>query len=390
MPVSIARDAGLPSEIVDRGRIRELWPSVVVDDLVGGVYFPADGTINPGSAALALARAAVDRGVRYVPGTAVTGFRRAADGRHDVRGRRRGGGRRARRGPVDVGVGPARRCERRPLPGRARVGHDRRHAGRDGGPAVPARPRWLPLHPPSRRSVRDRCLRAEREAMGSIGRADRRVRRARPGLVAFRPGVTGRPGACPGPGRDRVRALPARPGELHARCQPPARVRARGAGAVRRCRAELAGDHLRARRRARRRRVDRRRVHDDGSRRGRCRPDGSMGEPAPLVARADRRVAGWSLRDALAEQAARDGARLAAVAAGSGLPGGRRRDGPGRRLGAAVMVRRSATHTPTRRGSRPFATRSARPARGSPCTTSRRTRSSRSRGRARWTACSGW
>ena len=81
MPVSIARDAGLPSEIVDRERIRELWPSVVVDDLVGGVYFAADGTINPGSAALALARAAVDRGVRYVPGTAVTGFRRAADGR---------------------------------------------------------------------------------------------------------------------------------------------------------------------------------------------------------------------------------------------------------------------------------------------------------------------
>ena len=80
MPVSIARDAGLPSEIVDRERIRELWPSVLVDDLVGGVHFPADGTINPGSAALALARAAVDRGVRYVPGTAVTGFRRAADG----------------------------------------------------------------------------------------------------------------------------------------------------------------------------------------------------------------------------------------------------------------------------------------------------------------------
>jgi 4-methylaminobutanoate oxidase (formaldehyde-forming) len=80
-PVSIARDAGLPSEIVDRERIRELWPSAVVDDLVGGVFFPADGTINPGSAALALARAAVDRGVRYVPGTVVTGFRRTRDGR---------------------------------------------------------------------------------------------------------------------------------------------------------------------------------------------------------------------------------------------------------------------------------------------------------------------
>ena len=80
-PVSIARDAGIPSEIVDRERIRALWPAANVDDLVGGVYFPEDGTINPGSAALALARAAVDRGVRYVPGTKVTGFRRGPDGR---------------------------------------------------------------------------------------------------------------------------------------------------------------------------------------------------------------------------------------------------------------------------------------------------------------------
>ena len=37
LPVSVARDTGLPSEIVDRGRIRELWPAAVVDDLVGGV-----------------------------------------------------------------------------------------------------------------------------------------------------------------------------------------------------------------------------------------------------------------------------------------------------------------------------------------------------------------
>jgi heterotetrameric sarcosine oxidase gamma subunit len=80
-PVSIARDAGLASEIVDRDRIRELWPAAAVDDVVGGVFFADDGTVNPGSAALALARAAVDRGVRYVPETIVTGFRRGPDGR---------------------------------------------------------------------------------------------------------------------------------------------------------------------------------------------------------------------------------------------------------------------------------------------------------------------
>ena len=81
LPVSIARDGGIASEIVDRERIRELWPAAVVEDLVGGVLFPGDGTINPGPAALALAKAAVDRGVRYVPETEVTGFRQRPDGR---------------------------------------------------------------------------------------------------------------------------------------------------------------------------------------------------------------------------------------------------------------------------------------------------------------------
>ena len=79
--ISMARDAGVEVELVDRARIRELWPAAVTDDLVGGVFFPTDGTVNPGSAALALAKGAVDGGVRYVPGTAVTGLRRSADGR---------------------------------------------------------------------------------------------------------------------------------------------------------------------------------------------------------------------------------------------------------------------------------------------------------------------
>ncbi len=79
--VSIARDAGVDVEIVDGARIRDLWPAAVTEDVVGGVLFPTDGTVNPGAAALALAKGAVDRGVRYVPGTAVTGLRRSPDGR---------------------------------------------------------------------------------------------------------------------------------------------------------------------------------------------------------------------------------------------------------------------------------------------------------------------
>ena len=73
--VGMARDFDIPVEVTERARIRELWPSAVVDDLVGGVLFPSDATVNPGDAALAFAKGAVAAGVCYVPDTEVTGFR---------------------------------------------------------------------------------------------------------------------------------------------------------------------------------------------------------------------------------------------------------------------------------------------------------------------------
>ena len=78
--VGMARDADVPVEVVDRARIREIWPAAAVDDLVGGVLFPTDATVNPGDAALAFARGAVDAGARYVPDTEVSGFRFAGSG----------------------------------------------------------------------------------------------------------------------------------------------------------------------------------------------------------------------------------------------------------------------------------------------------------------------
>lgn len=53
--IGMARDFDIPVEVVDRARIRELWPAAAVDDLVGGVLFPSDATVNPGDAALAFA-----------------------------------------------------------------------------------------------------------------------------------------------------------------------------------------------------------------------------------------------------------------------------------------------------------------------------------------------
>ena len=91
-----------------------------------------------------------------------------------------------------------------------------------------------------------------------------------------------------------------------------------------------------------------------------------------------------------------DGARPAAAAAAPRAPRGRRRVRPGRRLGAAAVVRaglvgsdgplrlpRSVVVPGRPRGGPGDAARASR------CTTCRRTRSSRSPGRARSTACSG-
>jgi heterotetrameric sarcosine oxidase gamma subunit len=80
--VGMARDHHIPVEVTDRRRIGELWPAARVDDLVGGVLFPTDATVDPGWAAVAFARAAVATGaVRYVPGVEITGFRMAGDRR---------------------------------------------------------------------------------------------------------------------------------------------------------------------------------------------------------------------------------------------------------------------------------------------------------------------
>jgi glycine cleavage system aminomethyltransferase T/glycine/D-amino acid oxidase-like deaminating enzyme len=78
--VGMAQDFGIPVEILTPAEFGEMWPAAATDDLVGAVNFPTDGTVNPGHAALALAKGAKDRGARFVQGVTVTGFRRAADG----------------------------------------------------------------------------------------------------------------------------------------------------------------------------------------------------------------------------------------------------------------------------------------------------------------------
>jgi heterotetrameric sarcosine oxidase gamma subunit len=73
--VSVARDFDIPVEVLDGPNIKSLWPNARVDDLIGGVLFPTDGTVNPGDAALAFAKGAKDGGARFVQGATVTDFR---------------------------------------------------------------------------------------------------------------------------------------------------------------------------------------------------------------------------------------------------------------------------------------------------------------------------
>ncbi len=76
--VSLGRAFGLEAEVVDAARAKELWPLIETDDVIGAVWSPADGRVNPSDVALALSKGARARGVRIFEDTAVTGLRKKA------------------------------------------------------------------------------------------------------------------------------------------------------------------------------------------------------------------------------------------------------------------------------------------------------------------------
>ncbi len=82
--VSLGRAFGLEAEIVDSKRIKELWPLINETDLVGGVFSPADGRVNPSDTALALSKGAKANGVHFFEDTKVTGFEKAGGRIHTV------------------------------------------------------------------------------------------------------------------------------------------------------------------------------------------------------------------------------------------------------------------------------------------------------------------
>jgi 4-methylaminobutanoate oxidase (formaldehyde-forming) len=65
---------GIEAHVLTPRDVLDHWPTAEVGDLHGALLSPEDGTLNPGDATLALAKAAADRGARFVFGPAVTGF----------------------------------------------------------------------------------------------------------------------------------------------------------------------------------------------------------------------------------------------------------------------------------------------------------------------------
>ena len=74
--VSLGRGFGLEAEVVDAACAKELWPLIETDDVIGAVWSPADGRVNPSDVALALSKGAKARGVRFFEDTRVTGLQK--------------------------------------------------------------------------------------------------------------------------------------------------------------------------------------------------------------------------------------------------------------------------------------------------------------------------
>lgn len=69
---SMARVFGLAVEEIDRHDIRSMHPLISVDDVVGGVFLPKDGQINPSDLTQALAKGARAGGAKILENTKVT------------------------------------------------------------------------------------------------------------------------------------------------------------------------------------------------------------------------------------------------------------------------------------------------------------------------------
>ncbi|MCC6470895.1 MAG: FAD-dependent oxidoreductase [Alphaproteobacteria bacterium] len=80
-----ANTIGVPFEIVDVKRVKELWPPCDTTGVVGALFHPQDGHVAPADVTMALAKAARGRGAEINRQTKVTGIQQKLSGEWVVR-----------------------------------------------------------------------------------------------------------------------------------------------------------------------------------------------------------------------------------------------------------------------------------------------------------------
>ena len=71
---ALARAQGVDAEVISAQEAGRIWHPMRTDDLVGGVWIPGDGKVNPSDVTQALAKGARSGGVSIFEGVKVTGF----------------------------------------------------------------------------------------------------------------------------------------------------------------------------------------------------------------------------------------------------------------------------------------------------------------------------
>jgi len=69
--VSMARNFGLEAHVLTPGEVKERYPLANVDDLVGGIWMPRDGQVNPADVTMAMAKGARQGGAKIFENTKV-------------------------------------------------------------------------------------------------------------------------------------------------------------------------------------------------------------------------------------------------------------------------------------------------------------------------------
>lgn len=72
---ALSRAFGIDAHVIGAKEAGELWPLMRIDDIIGAVYSPDDGRLNPSDLCAALAKGARARGARIFEETPVTGVR---------------------------------------------------------------------------------------------------------------------------------------------------------------------------------------------------------------------------------------------------------------------------------------------------------------------------